>query len=106
MKRFKDIAINGIGKNKASIIKIVPYEDFPNGMLSELTYSNFKTYEGIQYASILKDKLTPGFIDQVKALFNGRDMRGQVLVVTLVNDLPETSLIFNTNILYFYSENS
>lgn len=105
IKNYKELSVNGIGKNKA-IIKIAPYEGYPNGMESELTYSNFKTLEGIQYSVILKDKLTPGYIDQIKALLNGRDMRGQVLEVTLINDLPETSLIFNTNILYFYSENS
>lgn len=103
-KVFKAIAINGIGVNTSPTLKIPPFEGVPTGMETELTLAHFKTREGIQYAAIPRDKLTPGQPTPVAAWVNGREMRGEVLEVELVNNLPQTSIIYSAEILYFYSE--
>lgn len=106
VKEYKAININGFGKNTCPAIIIPPYEGVPTGMETELTLAHFSTKEGIQYAAIQKDKLTPGFLDQVRAWVNGRSMKGQVIIIPIVNNEPVVSLIYSTEILYFYSENS
>jgi hypothetical protein len=106
VKEFKAININGFGKNSCPAIIIPPYEGVPTGMETELTLAHFSTKEGIQYAAIQKDKLTPGFTDQIRAWINGRSMKGQVIIIPIVNNEPVVSLIYSAEILYFYSENS
>lgn len=106
VKEYKALSVNGIGKNAAPIIRIPPYEGVPNGMETELTQAHFETKEGVQYAAIQRDKLTPGAASTDEGWVNGRAMKGQVIEVKLVNNDPDVSLIFNAEILYFYSENS
>lgn len=107
VRDFKAISINGIGMNDLPTIRVLPFEGYPNGMLSLLTKRFFKVLEGVQYAYFQKDKLTPGMqANQINALANGRNLKGQVLEVTLVNNDTTKSSLYSSEILYFYSEHS
>jgi hypothetical protein len=107
VRDFKAISINGIGLNDLPTIRVLPFEGYPNGMFSLLTKRFFKTLEGVQYAYFQKDRLTPGMqANPVNAMANGRNLKGQVLEVTLVNNDTTKSSIYSSEILYFYSEHS
>jgi hypothetical protein len=107
VKQYKAIAVTGIGKNDAPSIFIPPYEGVPTGMLSSLSARFFETLEGIQYANLQKDKLSPGFGgNQLQALVNGRNLKGQTIEITLENTDITKSSIYSTDVVYFYSENS
>lgn len=107
VRDFKAISINGIGLNDVPSIRVIPFEGYPNGMFSLLTKRFFKVLEGVQYAYFQKDRLTPGMqANQVNAMANGRNLKGQVLEVTLVNDDTTKSSIYSSEIIYFYSEHS
>jgi len=106
VKVYKELMINGLGLNSAPELYIPPYQGVPSGMLSELTTNHFSVKEGMQYAAIQRDKLTPGFSTTDLAWLNGRNMRGQLMLVTLSNGDPSISYIYSAEILYFYSENS
>jgi hypothetical protein len=107
VKQYKAIAVTGIGKNDAPSIFIPPYEGVPTGMLSSLSARFFQTLEGIQYANLQKDKLSPGFGgNQLQALVNGRNLKGQTIEITLENTDITKSSIYSTDVVYFYSENS
>lgn len=107
VKDFKAISINGIGLNDVPTIRILPFQGYLSGMLSSLSKRFFKVLEGIQYAHFQKDKLSPGFGgNQLQALANGRNLKGQVIEVTLVNDDTAKSSIYSSDIVYFYSEHS
>lgn len=107
VKDFKAISINGIGLNDVPSIRILPFQGYINGMLSSLSKRFFQVLEGIQYAYFQKDRLSPGFGgNQLQALANGRNLKGQVLEVTLENDDTAKSSIYSSDIVYFYSEHS
>ena len=107
VKDYKAISVNGIGLNSAPEIRVMPFQGYAQGMLSSLSQRMFETLEGIQYAHFQKDRLTPGFGgNQLQALANGRNLKGQVLEVTLENTDTAQSSIFSTDIIYFYSEHS
>jgi hypothetical protein len=107
VKQYKAISVTGIGKNDAPTIFIPPYEGVPTGMLSSLSARFFETLEGIQYANLQKDKLSPGFGgNQLQALVNGRNLKGQTIEITLLNTDITKSSIYSADVVYFYSENS
>jgi len=107
VKDYKAIQVNGVGSNSCPEIKIAPYQGNPTGMSSALSQRFFSVKEGMQYAHFLKDKLSPGFNgNQVNALANGRNLKGQVIEVTVENNETAKSAIYSSDVLYFYSENS
>lgn len=68
-------------------------EKFPNGTKSRLTKNNIIQEDGKYWADILKDMGDPRFSSSLQALFNGREVQGSVLTVTLESDhTSETSL--------------
>jgi hypothetical protein len=106
LKNYKAISINGIGLNNVPLLKIPPYQGIPTGMESELTAGHFSVKEGIQYAAIQRDKLTPNATTPDEGWVNGRAMVGQQLEATIVNNDSTVSVIYSVEILYFSSENS
>ena len=107
VKDYKAVSVNGIGANSAPTIRILPFQGYLSGMLSSLSTRFFKTLEGVQYAYFQKDKLSPGFGgNQLQALANGRNLKGQVIEVTLENTDTAKSIIYSSDIIYFYSEHS
>lgn len=107
VKDYKAISVNGIGANSCPTIRILPFQGYLAGMLSSLSARFFQTLEGVQYAYFQKDKLSPGFGgNQLQALINGRNLKGQVIEVTLENTDTAKSIIYSSDIVYFYSEHS
>jgi hypothetical protein len=107
VRDFKAISVNGLGDNFCPSIKILPFQGYLGGMFSTLSKRFFKTLEGVQYAYFQKDALSPGFAgNQLRALANGRNLKGQVIEVTLENDDTAKSTIYSSDIVYFYSEHS
>ena len=107
VKQYKALGVTGIGKNDAPSIFVPPYEGVPTGMLSSLSARFFETLEGIQYAILQKDRLSPGFGgNQLQALVNGRSLKGQTIEITLENTDTSKSSIYSADVVYFYSENS
>jgi hypothetical protein len=107
VKDYKAMSVNGLGENDVPVIIIPPFQGYLSGMLSSLSKRFFQTLEGIQYAYFQKDKLSPGFGgNQLQALVNGRNLKGQTIEVTLVNTDSAKSSIYSADIVYFYSEHS
>jgi hypothetical protein len=107
VKDYKAMSVNGLGENDVPVIIIPPFQGYLSGMLSSLSKRFFQTLEGIQYAYFQKDKLSPGFGgNQLNALVNGRNLKGQTIEVTLVNTDSAKSSIYSADIVYFYSEHS
>lgn len=76
-------------------ITIPPCDSYPNGMKSRLKENKFVLKEGVYYAEFMKDMLTPLFGDDLDALLNGRNLRGQAIEITL-----ET---LNDDLTYLYA---
>ena len=89
---------------------------YPEGMLSVLLENHFKNYEGIWNADFLRDSLDPraeftSIVDVnekfAAAVTRGRNLRGEVLVVTLDGNKTGEYFILNSVDTYFVtSENS
>lgn len=82
--------------------------NYPDGMETRFPQELMEAKEGIYYAPIMKDINTPkaGWSDDEKAL-NGREMRGQVLLVTLKRiSTGEFSFFENVRVRYTESETS
>ena len=87
----------------------VPFTDQnPTGMDTEITKPMFDQVLGKFWAKIPKDKLTPPemlnppTIDE--AWVNGRDMQGDVLIVSISNDSNNLAPLLKSVIGYFYKE--
>lgn len=85
-------------------IKCGPTQTRPNGFLSELKRGNFKHTYGNYHAEIKRNKLSPAFTDQLKALINGDFMQGETCTVTFENDSPKKVALFSVGIEYIYIE--
>lgn len=90
IKLFKYIRLYGLGKWIAgssslndSPITIPPSNNSPIGMRSRISEANWEDIEGVRCATFKCDMNDPLFDDEVKALLNGRDLRGDVLIVEL-----------------------
>lgn len=83
-----------------------PTQSRPLGFLSELKRNHFKHTYGNYHALILRNKLSPQFTDQLKALINGDEMQGEVLTILLENDSTKKVALFSTGVDYFYIEKS
>jgi hypothetical protein len=61
-------------------------EKFPNGTKSRLTKNNFIQEDGKYWADILKDMGDPRFSNPTQALFEGREVQGSYLTITMENE--------------------
>jgi hypothetical protein len=89
----------------------VPFtEQTPTGMNTEITKEMFTQVLGKWWAKIPKDKLTPPemlnppTIDN--AWVNGRDMQGDVLLVTIADDSNKLAPLLKSVVGYFLKERS
>ena len=106
-KLWYNIRFDSNGGWYVSNMKIPSNNQFPNGMQSVLTKKNIKTIDGKPYADILRDMTDPNFstipdpqLRKAVALFQGRMMQGEVLVVTLQNDDSTFSTIDSAEVYY------
>lgn len=75
-------------------ITIPATEGKTDGMQSRLMANRFKMLQGNYFADFLRNMLSPGFDTELKALFNGAELRGEYMEITLTNtDTIEVRLV-------------
>lgn len=62
-----------------------PNSRYPNGMRSRITKNNFYNFEGDLWAQFLKDMSDSSFVSELQALQRGRELKGDVMIITLEN---------------------
>lgn len=75
---------------------IPPNSMYPIGMHSKLLPANFVGKEGKYSAAFLKDENTPN-VDY--PIFNGRDLRGEAIIIKLSNKSNELITLFEINLV-------
>jgi len=70
-------------------------------LVTRLKENQFKRVTGKNYATILKDMESYGVdLNELKSLLNGRDMKGNILYVTIVNNDNTEAFISTVSVLY------
>lgn len=95
----------GIGRWGAKIFN-VPTGSYPWGQETEMTPAHFELQEDGYYASVLKNKLDPRFVNPDQAWVNGEDIVGDAPLIEMYNDETTEARLDTTKTLYLYSENS
>lgn len=99
-KLWYNMRLDSVGNWYVKSMDIVPSDQFPNGMHTEISKSNFKSIDGKLWADILRDMNDPSFstipdigLRNASALFRGRMMQGGYLIVTMqCDDMTAASL--------------
>jgi hypothetical protein len=99
-KLWYNMRLDSVGNWYVKSMDIVPSDQFPNGMHTEISKSNFKSIDGKLWADILRDMGDPEFsnitdigLRNASSLFRGRMMQGGYLIVTMqCDDTTEASL--------------
>lgn len=84
-KDFYSIALNGNMPVRVDI-EIEPKEGKSIGQKSRIKKGNFKLQKGQYIADFLRDMNDPRFQDENVALFQGAELQGKIMKVTLTND--------------------
>jgi len=90
----------------APVIDVPKSATYKNGMKSRLIKGSFVAKEGILYSAIKNDLTDPRHPTQEDALINGRQMRGQSLVVLFESDSEEETVLYGVSLNYINSERS
>lgn len=93
---------NGIWAVKE--VEMPPNNRYPNGMKSRVTKNNFRNFEGDWWAQFFKDMTDPAFATQLEALQRGRELKGDVLIITLENVDTEQVFINEIDINFTASQ--
>ena len=86
-----------LGGSGTDLVATFTNED---GQETHLIASNISSKEGIFSGPIYMDRNTPVFTDSDQAQYYGDKMRGQVLVVELVNNRTDISPLYFVNVLH------
>lgn len=92
-------ATKAIGAINKGDIKIKSYDKSGQDMESKLPAALLKNIEGHYDSEFLRDMNTPGFTNDIYALRNGRDLRGQAAILTFTDNENDEFVLFNI-ILY------
>lgn len=84
--------------NEKGDIYVINYDELGD-MESRLSESSFTNNEGKYESDLLRDMNTPGYTNEIDALFNGRFLKGQAVRLTIRNDSNENVGLFSV-ILY------
>ena len=106
IKSFRALSYESNLPWSAPLITIPSNSQYPSGMESRLKAGKFINKEGIYYTEFLKDMNSPGFVDKVKALIDGRDLRGKVIEITFESENIEHTVLFSFNVKSTSSEMS
>lgn len=108
-KIFYNLRLDSLGRWYCPVMTTPVTDQFPNGMESRITKSNWKLIDGVLWADILNDVNDPNFADitplstrEATALFNGRKMQGKYLVIDL--EVAETTEAKLTSAEVYYVE--
>ncbi|HRG27396.1 MAG TPA: hypothetical protein PLJ00_05875 [Chitinophagales bacterium] len=94
VKDWFAMRLSSLKKWKAEI-EIPPSANIPIGMKSRLTYNRFKNDEGYFWASLLNDMTDPYKQGtELDKLFNGRSLKGSVMVVELETNSTEMVALY------------
>lgn len=108
--KIKDFRVHRIKSTGAQWetpeLTIEPFDGAPNGMVTELTAAHYRLQEGDYWAKIKQDKNTPNMPSIDEAWVNGRDMRGEAMKIKMRCLSDQKTKLFETEIIYFYSEKS
>lgn len=85
-------------------IVIPPNSRYPNGMTSRITKNNFSNFEGDYWAQFFKDMTDPSFVSQTEALQRGRELKGDVMIITLQNSDTSEAYINEIDVNFTPSE--
>lgn len=107
IKNLSHVKINGNRMWDVMDIFVYPYDGKPRGQKSRLKKNRFESLQGDFHAVFLKDMSDPRFTDKIQALFEGADLQGKIIEVTMevggFEDLRLVSLDFtysNSNYTY------
>lgn len=67
-------------------VYVPPTSQYPNGMLSSITYAMLRSKENGLYTHFARDINTPSDKDEKWTIINGRELRGNVIEITLQNN--------------------
>lgn len=82
---IRQIASEAWGSANMGDIFILPYQGKPNGQQSRLKVGNYRNLQGDFFSDFLRDMSDPRFYSQLTALFEGAELQGHVLQITLEN---------------------
>lgn len=114
VKRFKAIRINSNRKFSAPTITIPFNYDYSSGMASKLLPGHFNPYEGQWFANFLRDMndtdklfeiITPLATKQATAMLAGRELRGEIMLITIEAENGSLSTILTRADVYFIPSN-
>lgn len=97
VKNFYSIRQQGTspwGSPNDGDISIQAYQGKSKGQLSRLKAGNYRTLQGDFFADFLRDLSDPRFGSTLDALFNGADLQGKVMEITIENtDITTVRLV-------------
>lgn len=82
---IRQIASEAWGSANQGDITILPHKGKPNGQQSRLKVGNYKNIQGDYFADFLRDMSDPRFSTVLDALFNGAELQGKIMEITLEN---------------------
>jgi len=103
-KIFFTLKVDSEGIWYAPTIYVPGSDQYPYGQTSALLSAQMKLKEGNYWADFLRDMTDPAFQTQLQAIFNGRQLRGQTIVITLQSDSTTFTKINGSYVYYVVSE--
>lgn len=100
VKNLYNVKVNGNRAWDLMNIFVLPHEGKPNGQRSRLSKNRFESLQGDFHASFLKDMSDPRFQNQLQALFEGADLQGKLVEVTMEIDGGEEMKLVNIDFTY------
>lgn len=88
----------------AELIEILPTDITPEGMKSRISANNYATYRSSLWADFFRDYTDPAYTDELKALFEGRDLMGRAMILTLKNNSTEQIHLNQVDVSFAFAE--
>lgn len=103
VKNMGTMKLNGNRSWDLVDVLVTPYDGKPNGQRSRLSKNRFESLQGDFHASFLKDMSDPRFQNELQALFNGADLQGKTVEVTMTVDGGEEIRLVSVDFTYTHS---
>lgn len=103
VKNLSNIKLNGNRSWDLLDVFVEPYEGKPNGQKSRISKNRFENLQGDFHASFLKDMSDPRFQNQLQALFEGADLQGKIIKITMEVEGGQEMRLVNIDFTYTHS---
>lgn len=103
VKNLSNIKMNGNRAWDLLEVFVEPYEGKPNGQKSRITKNRFENLQGDFHAAFLKDMSDPRFQNQLQALFEGADLQGKIVTITMEIEGETEMRLVNIDFTYTHS---